>query len=85
MLRVRHFLVALAATALCAGQLAAQTGAISGRTVNATTRQPLGLVSVNVANRTIQSDADGQFFVANMPVGTHEVRARFLGYGPAYG
>jgi len=83
MLRVRHFLVALAATALCAGQLAAQTGAISGRTVNASTRQPLGLVSVNVADRTAQSDADGQFFLANMPVGTHEVRARLLGYGPA--
>jgi TonB-linked SusC/RagA family outer membrane protein len=82
MLRVRQFLVALAATALCAAPLAAQTGTISGRVVNANTRQALELVLVSAADRTARTDADGRFSIT-VPAGTYTVRAIYLGYREA--
>lgn len=82
MLRVRHVLVALAFSALCAAPLAAQTGTISGRTIDATTRQPIGLVAVSVADRTVRSDDQGRFVLTGMPVGTYTIRTTFLGYRP---
>ena len=80
MLRVRHFLVALALSALVTGPLAAQTGTISGRVVDAATRQPVALVTFNLADRTVQSDADGRFVMSGVPAGTYTLRATFLGY-----
>ncbi len=82
MLRVRHVLVALAVSALCAAPLAAQTGTISGRTIDASTRQPIGLVAVNVADRSVRSDDQGRFTISGMPVGTYVIRSTFLGYRP---
>jgi TonB-dependent starch-binding outer membrane protein SusC len=81
MLRVRHCLVALLATAALAGPLAAQaTGTIRGRVVAAATQQPLALVAVSVANRTARTDTDGRFVVTSVPAGTQVLSARALGY-----
>jgi len=79
--RVRVCLVALIATVAAAGQLAAQaTGTVRGRTVNATTNEPIALVTVRIADRTAQSDSDGRFVVSGLAAGTYAVRANVLGY-----
>ncbi len=81
MLRVRHCLVALLATAALAGQVAAQaTGSIRGRIVSSDAQRPLSLVTVTVAARTARTDTDGGFMVSNVPAGTQILRARLLGY-----
>ena len=84
MLKVRHCLVALLATAALAGQVAAQaTGTVRGRIVSADVQRPLAQVVVTVAARTARTGADGRFVVTEVPAGTHVLRARLLGYSPA--
>jgi TonB-linked SusC/RagA family outer membrane protein len=86
MLRVRYCLAALiatVATVVCAGQLAAQTGTIRGRTVDANTQQPIALVTIRVADRTAQTDSDGRFTIGGVAAGRYTIRANFLGYRAA--
>ena len=81
MLLPRSFLVGLLATAALAGQLEAQgTGTIRGRVVAAGTQQALALVRVAVADRTTETDSDGQFVFTTMPAGTYTLRTNMLGY-----
>jgi len=79
-LRVGALLVALG-TLVAAGPLAAQaTGTVTGRVVNSTTQQPIGLVAIRIADQSARTDQDGRFTVTNVHAGTFTVRAVFLGY-----
>jgi TonB-dependent starch-binding outer membrane protein SusC len=62
-----------------------QTGEIRGQVFDARTRQPLSAVQVYVRELDlgVLSREDGSFFLANVPVGTHVLRARRIGYGDA--
>lgn len=57
-------------------------GKIAGTVTDATTGSPLPGVNVVVVGTTIgaATDASGDYFVANLQVGTYDVRATFLGY-----
>ncbi len=69
---------------LWAGQLAAQTGTISGRVADATTMGAVASASVVIegTRRGTTTGADGAFMLTGVPVGTHSVTARFIGYAP---
>jgi TonB-dependent starch-binding outer membrane protein SusC len=62
-----------------------QTGEISGRVFDVRSRQPLSAVQVYIPELDIGvlSREDGSFFLANVPVGTHTIRARRIGYADA--
>jgi TonB-dependent starch-binding outer membrane protein SusC len=62
-----------------------QTGEIRGQVFDARTRQPLSTVQVYIQELDlgVLSREDGSFFLANVPVGTHSLRARRIGYGEA--
>src|SRR5690606_30226145 len=59
-----------------------ERGTISGRVTDANNNEPI--VGVNVVIPTLNigavSDIDGNYSIANVPVGTRVVVARFLGY-----
>ena len=63
----------------------AQTrGKIAGSVVDADTGDPLPGVNVVIAGTTLGTvtDADGDYFIANLEPGTYDVRASFVGYSP---
>jgi TonB-linked SusC/RagA family outer membrane protein len=72
---------------LCwAGSLIAQdqTGRIAGRVLDTSSQQPLENVSLTVVDRALGaiSGEDGSFLIRDVPVGTFQVRANLIGYGP---
>jgi iron complex outermembrane receptor protein len=69
---------------LSSGQLLAQTGTISGRVSDATTLEAVGSVSVLIegTRRGTTAGLDGTFDLTDVPVGTHRVTARIIGYAP---
>lgn len=69
---------------LPAGQAFAQTGTIVGTVTDSTTGEPLPGVNVVVEGLNLGSatGADGQYRIADVPVGEHTVIATFIGYTP---
>jgi hypothetical protein len=68
------------------GALSAQTqGKIEGRVVDAGTNQPLAGAQVEVVGTRLGNitNADGYYFINNVPAGVHDIRAQFLGYQTA--
>jgi len=63
---------------------AVQLGSIAG-TVTAEGGAPLQRASINVIGTRLstETDAAGRYTISSVPVGTHRVRARMLGYTPA--
>jgi len=63
---------------------AVQLGSIAG-TVTAESGTPLvrALVSVTGTRLSAETDASGRYVIGGVPVGTHRLRARMLGYAPA--
>src|SRR6266487_1469852 len=63
---------------------AVQLGSIAG-TVTAEGGTPLQRASINVIGTRIstETDAAGHYSISSVPVGTHRLRARMLGYAPA--
>src|SRR6266480_4063450 len=63
---------------------AVQLGSIAG-TVTAEGGAPLQRASINVIGTRLstETDAAGHYSISSVPVGTHRVRARMLGYAPA--
>src|SRR5947208_10203992 len=63
---------------------ALQLGSIAGR-VTAEGGAPLARATVNVVGTrlTAEADAAGRYSISSVPVGTHRLRARMLGYTPA--
>jgi len=72
------------ATLLWTSQLAAQGGVISGQVTDSLTARPIvgAVVEIEGTRRGTTTGADGRYVLADVPVGTHRVTARFIGYGP---
>ncbi|MGH7595837.1 MAG: TonB-dependent receptor [bacterium] len=66
----------------CSNLLAGTVGKVSGTVIDAETKQPLLGVNVFLKNTTMGAvtDADGDFFIINVPVGTYTLVARIIGY-----
>lgn len=63
---------------------AGTTGQLSGTARDGKTGDPLGLVSISIPElkRGAVTDAQGNFFIANLPAGKYTVRASLLGFVP---
>ena len=63
---------------------ALQFGSIAGTVTAAEGNAPLtrAVVSVAGTHLTTETDANGRYTIANVPVGTQRLRARMLGYAP---
>ncbi|MFQ6091905.1 MAG: carboxypeptidase-like regulatory domain-containing protein [bacterium] len=61
---------------------AGTTGKIAGVVTDATTGDPLPGVNVIIVGTTLgaMTDLDGDYFIMNVPVGRHTLRAQMLGY-----
>ena len=85
MAAVRRLIPALAGALLFGSTLAAQdaTGTVAGRVVDSASAQPLAnaTVSVEGTERRTLTREDGSFTITAVPVGSHIVRARRIGYG----
>ena len=64
---------------------AVQLGIIVGTVTAAETGAPLARATVNVVGTHLSAEADtaGRYVIGGVPVGTHRLRARMLGYAPA--
>ncbi len=62
---------------------AQSTGKIAGYVTDASTGEGLAGANIVIEGTLMgaQSDADGLYFILNVPVGTHDVRAVYVGYG----
>ncbi len=60
------------------------TGKISGRVIDKETGEPLPAVNVIIEGTTLgaATDANGEYFIINVPVGTYTVVASMVGYKP---
>lgn len=66
---------------LASTTLQAQTASWKARIIDATDSLPISGVQVYLdGSRAIRSDGYGQFTIANVPAGRHEVTVRMLGY-----
>jgi TonB-linked SusC/RagA family outer membrane protein len=78
----RQLFLALVAGLLGAAGLSAQgTGTVAGRVVDGTSQEPLGGVTVNVAERQALTNADGRFSIGGVPAGAQTLRASRIGFG----
>lgn len=75
-------LTLFALVAWTAGPLSAQTGSLTGRVVDAGTMRPLEGAQVSLVRRSlgVLARADGRFLIPAVPVGTHTLEVRFIGY-----
>ena len=81
--RVSRTAIAFAAVLLHVLPASAQdVGRITGRIIDEETARPLGLAQVTMTSlgRGTMSDVDGRFSLAGVPVGTHELQVRLIGY-----
>ncbi len=60
----------------------AQSGKIAGKTIDATTGDPLPFVNVIILGTSMgaASDANGEYFIINIPPGKYSVKASAIGY-----
>ena len=72
----------LLAFALAPGAAAQSRGKIAGTVTDADTGEPLPGVNVVVVGSQLgtATDASGDYFIANLQVGTYDVRATYIGY-----
>lgn len=73
------FLFSFAAVLPVAAQ---EVGRLSGRIIDEETARPLGLAQVTIPALDIgtMSDVDGRFSIDEVPVGTHDLQVRLIGY-----
>ncbi len=81
---VRKVILTSIVSLLCVGQLAAQTGSISGQVTDAATLAAATGASIVIegTQRGTTAGADGAFVLSAVPVGTHLLTVRFIGYAP---
>ncbi len=78
-----YFLMTVVFVSFCYTQaFAGSTGKIAGRVFDAKTHEPLVGVTVLLTGTTIgaSTDLNGNYFIANIPIGTYSVRASMVGY-----
>src|SRR5215208_1390720 len=70
------------AAALFAGDVSAQTGAVTGTITRFDTQAPLDGVQVFVVgtNRTAVTNEQGRYLITSVPVGTYTIRASVIGF-----
>jgi outer membrane receptor protein involved in Fe transport len=63
---------------------AGTTGGVTGTVRDATTGEPIGLATVTIPElkRGATTDAQGNYFILNLPAGKYTVRVALLGYVP---
>ena len=86
MKRIVGIVVALLAFALLPASVSAQgSGTIAGRVLDQATQAPVigAQVMVVGSQRGSMTDGEGRYTISGVPAGTHEVRARRVGYGLA--
>ena len=61
---------------------AGNTGKIAGRVIDKETKEPLPGVNVTIigTNFGASTDIEGRYYILNVPVGSYEVRAAYIGY-----
>ena len=71
---------------LASAAQAGTTGKISGRIVDASTGEPLIGVNIQIAGTALgaSTDGDGIYFIINIPPGTYQVEASYIGYSPVF-
>ncbi len=81
---MRKVILTFIVSLLWAGHLAAQTGTITGRVADATTMGAMAGAGVGIegTQRGTTTGPDGAFVLSNVPVGTHQVTVRLIGYAP---
>jgi len=64
--------------------LAGTTGKIAGRVIDKESKEPLPGVSVQIVGTTTgaATNIQGEFFIINVPPGSHTLKASIVGYGP---
>ncbi len=64
--------------------LAQNTGKLAGVVTDASTDEPLPGANVIIVGTQLgtATDVNGNYFILGVPVGTHNVQASFVGYGP---
>jgi hypothetical protein len=84
--RSRHVVFAVLASAALLTALpfeaAASRGKVFGRVTDARTKEPLIGVNVVIVGTTMggSTDLQGEYFIANVPVGTYDLKASMIGY-----
>ncbi|RPH90131.1 MAG: TonB-dependent receptor, partial [Calditrichaeota bacterium] len=75
-------LVVFALLALGGDQLYAQAGKISGKVLDSSNSEPLPGANVTVVGTSYGAAAsmEGDFYILNIPPGTYDLRAQFMGY-----
>lgn len=58
------------------------TGKVQGRVFDEKTGDPIAYANVIIQNTDMgaATDADGNFFILNVPTGTHSIEASYIGY-----
>ena len=60
----------------------AQSGKIAGKTIDASTGEPLPFVNIIIMGTSMgaASDANGEYYIINVPPATYSVKASAIGY-----
>jgi TonB-linked SusC/RagA family outer membrane protein len=84
MRRVGKLIAVGLAVLLFPAALAAQSGTVTGQVIDQTTQRPVQDVQVLVVGtqRGTQTDVQGRYTIGGVPAGTHDIRARRVGYAP---
>ncbi len=77
-----HLMLFAALAVALPASLAAQTGRVTGRVLNASNNSPIGVAQITIGDTGlgVAATQDGRFVVLNVPVGTHEVVAERIGF-----
>jgi outer membrane receptor protein involved in Fe transport len=83
--RTATLVISIAAVAILAlppGTAFAEPGNISGKVIDASTKDPLSFANIVVmgTNYGAMSMDDGSFFIKNVPEGTYSLKASYMGY-----
>jgi len=79
---MKHWILVLAALSVAANARAQNVGSVTGTVTAAEDGRPLGGATVNIlgTNRSTFTNANGVYTIERVPVGSRQVRVRFLGY-----